>query len=302
MDMVRTPDHRFENLDGFPFEPRYVDDLPGFEGLRMARVDEGPADSNRVFLCLHGEPTWSYLYRKMIPVFVGSGARVVTPDLFGFGRSDKPVDDAVYTYHFHRRSLIAFIDRLGLERITLVVQDWGGILGLTLPMEMPDRIDRLVIMNTALPNGEHPLGDGFESWRAFVAGHPDLDVGRLMQRAVPGLSDGEARGYDAPFPDVRFKAGVRRFPELVPRTPDMDGADTSKAALEYLGTRFRGPVFMAVGAQDPVLGPPVMHALRRAIPGCAEPMVIEEAGHFVQEDGERVAVAALEAFGDRVRT
>jgi pimeloyl-ACP methyl ester carboxylesterase len=298
MDVVRTPDERFERLDGFPFEPRYVDDLPGFDGLRMATVDEGPANSDRVFLCLHGEPTWSYLYRKMIPLFLDSGARVVAPDFFGFGRSDKPVDDAVYTYGFHRRSLLAFIERLDLEHVTLVVQDWGGILGLTLPMEMPDRIDRLLIMNTALPTGEHPLGDGFESWRAFVAGRPDLEVGRLMQYAVPGLTDAAANGYDAPFPDVRSKAGVRRFPELVPRTPDMEGADVSKASLEFLGTRFQGQVFMAVGAQDPVLGPPVMHALRRAIPSCPEPMMLEEAGHFVQEDGERVAVAALESFGD----
>jgi pimeloyl-ACP methyl ester carboxylesterase len=299
MEVVRTPEERFEKLDGFPFEARYSDDLSGFEGLRMARVDEGPVDAERVFLCLHGEPTWSYLYRAMIPVFLGSGARAVAPDFFGFGRSDKPVDDAVYTYGFHRQSLIAFIERLDLERITLVVQDWGGILGLTLPMEMPDRIDRLLVMNTALPTGEHPLGEGFESWRAFVAGQPDLDVGRLMKRAVPGLSDEAAAGYDAPFPDARYKAGVRRFPELVPRSPDMEGSAISKAALEYLGTRFEGQVFMAVGAQDPVLGPPVMRSLQRAIRGCPEPMVLEEAGHFVQEAGERVALAALEAFGDR---
>jgi pimeloyl-ACP methyl ester carboxylesterase len=236
----------------------------------------------------------------MIPVFLRSGARVVAPDFFGFGRSDKPVDDSVYTYGFHRRSLIAFMERLGLEHVTLVVQDWGGILGLTLPMEMPGRIERLLIMNTALPTGDHPLGEGFESWRAFVAGRPDLDVGRLMQFAVPGLSDEAAKGYDAPFPDARYKAGVRRFPELVPRSPDMEGSEISKAALEYLGSRFEGQVFMAVGAQDPVLGPPVMQALSEAIRGCPEPMILDEAGHFVQEDGERVAIAALKAFGDHL--
>jgi pimeloyl-ACP methyl ester carboxylesterase len=300
MEVVRTPEERFGGLAGFPFDARYLDDLVGFEGLRMARIDEGPREADRVFLCLHGEPTWSYLYRLMIPVFLRSGARVVAPDFFGFGRSDKPVDDSVYTYGFHRRSLIAFMERLGLEHVTLVVQDWGGILGLTLPMEMPGRIERLLIMNTALPTGDHPLGEGFESWRAFVAGRPDLDVGRLMQFAVPGLSDEAAKGYDAPFPDARYKAGVRRFPELVPRSPDMEGSEISKAALEYLGSRFEGQVFMAVGAQDPVLGPPVMQALSEAIRGCPEPMVLDEAGHFVQEDGERVAIAALKAFGDHL--
>jgi haloalkane dehalogenase/tRNA(adenine34) deaminase len=216
MEVVRTPEERFEGLDGFSYGPRYTDDLPGFEGLRMAWVDEGPNDAERVFLCLHGEPTWSYLYRTMIPVFLDSGARVVAPDFFGFGRSDKPVDDAVYTYGFHRRSLLAIIERLGLEHVTLVVQDWGGILGLTVPMEMPNRIDRLLIMNTALPTGDQPLGDGFESWRAFVAGRPDLDVGRLMQYAVPGLSDAAAAGYDAPFPTPGPRPGCGGSPSSCP--------------------------------------------------------------------------------------
>jgi pimeloyl-ACP methyl ester carboxylesterase len=298
IEALRTPEDRFEQLVDFPYAPTYVDDLEGYAGMRMAVVDVGPADADRVFLCLHGEPTWSYLYRKMILVFEATGSRVVAPDFFGFGRSDKPVHDATYTYDFHRRALIALIARLDLGGITLVVQDWGGILGLTLPMEMPDRFERLLIMNTALPTGEHPIGPGFEAWKGFVAAHPDLEVGQLMQRAVPGLSDDEARAYDAPFPDVRFKAGVRRFPELVPVSPEMEGAETSKAALGFLRRRFTGPVFMAIGAQDPVLGPPVMRALQRAIPTCAEPLVLEDAGHFVQEHGERVATEALRYFGD----
>jgi pimeloyl-ACP methyl ester carboxylesterase len=299
MSVLRTPDERFENLPKWPYESKYVDDLDGYEGLRMAYVDEGHAGAEQTYLCLHGEPTWSYLYRKMIPVFRRTDARVVAPDFFGFGKSDKPEDDATYTYHFHRNSLLRLVERLDLYHVTLVVQDWGGILGLTLPMEMRERFDRILIMNTALPDGETELGEGFESWRQYVAEHPDLDVGRLMQRAVPGISDAEAGAYDAPFPDRRYKAGVRRFPELVPRTPDMDGAEESRRAAAQLNGDFVGPIFMAIGAQDPVLGPPVMHRLRAAIPNCPAPMEIREAGHFVPEHGERVAVEALRYFSNQ---
>jgi len=296
MEALRTPEERFEHLPGFPWEPRYLDDLPGYDGLRMAYVDEGPEDAQQVYLCLHGEPTWSYLYRKMIPIFAESGARVIAPDFFGFGRSDKPVEDSTYTYGFHRQSLLALIRALDLRHLTLVVQDWGGILGLTLPMEMPSRVDRLLIMNTALPTGEQSLGDGFESWRSFVASRPDLDVGRLMKRATPDLSDAEAAAYDAPFPDERYKAGVRRFPMIVPVSPEMEGADVSKAALAYLAKEFEGPIFMAIGTQDPVLGPHVMNGLRAAIPTCPAPMTVDEAGHFVQEHGARVATEAVRFF------
>ena len=300
IEAVRTPEARFATLTDFPWPPHYFEDLAGFEGLRLHAVDEGPRDADRTFLCLHGEPTWSYLYRKMIPIFLRAGHRVVAPDFFGFGRSDKPVEDAVYTFGFHRRTLIALIERLQLERVTLVVQDWGGILGLTLPMQMPERIDRLVLMNTALTTGDVPPTDGFLAWRAFVAGSPDLDVGNLMRRAVPGITVAEAAAYAAPFPDARAKAGVRRFPAIVPVTVDMEGADLSRRAREFFATEWRGASFMAVGAQDPVLGPPVMAALRALIPGCPEPLVLPDAGHFVQERGDVVAKAALTAFGEHL--
>ena len=183
----------------------------------MHYLDEAPAGagSGRTVLCLHGQPTWCYLYRKMIPVFLAAGYRVVAPDFFGFGRSDKPVDDAVYTFSFHRGMLMRFIEALDLQRVTLVVQDWGGLLGLTLPMEYPDRIDRLIVMNTGLGVGRSP-GPGFDAWKAFVAAKPDFEIGALMQRSVTGLSAAEAAAYDAPFPDRRYRAGVRRFPALVP--------------------------------------------------------------------------------------
>lgn len=294
----RTPDERFSNLPGYDFEPHYIDTLPGYEGLRVHYVDEAPTGTDGeapVFLCLHGEPTWSYLYRKMIPEFTASGGRAVAPDMLGFGRSDKPVDDGVYTFHFHREMLLAFIHALDLRNITLVCQDWGGLLGLTLPMEMPERFSRLIVMNTALAVGRHP-GEGFEAWKAFNASQPDLDVGGLMKRAVEGLSDAEAQAYAAPFPDVSFKAGVRRFPELVMVAPEMEGAEVSQRAAHWWTNEWKGQSFMAIGMQDPVLGPRIMHALRKVIRGCPEPMEIAEAGHFVQEHGDVVAREALRAF------
>lgn len=291
MEFLRTDDARFANLPDWPYEPRYVQDLPGFEDLRMAYVDEG---TGPVFLCLHGEPTWSYLYRKMIPVLAEVG-RVIAPDWFGFGRSDKPVDDATYTFGFHRRSMVAFIEKLGLSDVTLVCQDWGGLLGLTLPVSHPTLVSRLIVMNTAIPLGIHP-GKGFIEWRDYVANTPDFDVAGLMKRAVPGISDSEAAAYDAPFPTAEHKAGVRTFPALVPITPEMEGTSIGKEAAKFWSTQWTGKSFMAVGVQDPVLGPKVMTMLRSMIKGCPEPMVIEEAGHFVQEHGEQVARAALEAF------
>lgn len=298
IETVRTPDARFENLPGFPYAPQYLDDLPGYEGLRVHYVDEGPQDAERVFLCLHGEPTWAYLFRRMIPVFVESGARVIAPDWLGFGRSDKPVDDAVYGFHFHRNMMLAFIERLDLTDMTLVVQDWGGVLGLTLPHEMPERFSRLLIMNTALATGRSP-GEGFLAWRAYAAAHPDLDVGALMKRSTPHLTEGEVAAYDAPFPDRRHKAGVRRFPDMVMVEPDMEGVATSKRAAQFWRQEWQGETFMAVGMQDPVLGPDTMAAMRTLIRNCPEPMLVEEAGHFVQEWGDEVARKALAHWGDR---
>ena len=268
IDVLRTPEERFAHLPGFPFSPHYVTDLEGYEGLRMHYLDEGPREASQVFLCLHGEPTWSYLYRKMIPMFTAEGHRVVAPDLFGFGRSDKPMEDAAYTFHFHRGALMAFIERLDLTHITLVCQDWGGILGLTLPMDMAGRFTRFLVMNTALGTGDVPLSDGFFAWREWANAHPDLDIGRLMARACPHLMVEECAGYEAPFTDASYKAGVRRFPNLVPDRPDAPGAQLSRRAREWLRREWSGETFMAIGMKDPVLGAPVMHNLRKIIRGC----------------------------------
>jgi pimeloyl-ACP methyl ester carboxylesterase len=258
----------------------------------MHYLDEGTRNA-RVALCLHGQPTWCYLYRKMIPGLVAAGYRVVAPDMFGFGRSDKPVDDAVYTFEFHRGSLVALIRALDLDRITLVCQDWGGLLGLTIPMDMADRFEALLIMNTVFATGDRPLTKGFLDWRAWSNANPDMPVGKLMARACPQLSPAEAADYDAPFPDATYKAGVRRFPNLVPDSPDAGGASVSRKAREWWRTEWRGKTAMVIGMTDPVLGPPVMEGMRQLIHGCPEPVKLAAAGHFVQEWSEDVLKGAL---------
>jgi pimeloyl-ACP methyl ester carboxylesterase len=295
-EALRTPDERFTDLPGFDFGQNYIEGLPGFPSLRLHYLDEGPADATETFLCLHGQPTWSYLYRKMIPVFNASGHRAVAPDLYGFGRSDKPADETVYTFDFHRRTISALIEQLDLRHITLVAQDWGGLIGLTLPMEMPERFDRLLVMNTILATGDIPLSRGFVEWRAWCRNNPDMDVAALMGRACPRLRPEERAAYAAPFPDARYKAGVRRFPELVPEGPDDPGAELSRRARLWLAQEWSGQSFFAVGARDPVLGRPAMRYLQRFVRNSPEPLVLSEAGHFVQEWGDEVAAAALRAF------
>lgn len=294
MECLRTDDARFDNLPDWPYAPNYIDDLTGYEGMRAHYIDEGPKDAEHVFVCLHGEPTWGYLYRRMIPVFLESGARVIAPDFYGFGRSDKPVNDTDYSFHFHRDYLLRLIERLALSNITLVCQDWGGLLGLTLPVDLPDTFSRLIVMNTAIATGR-PAGKGFDAWRAYCASTHDLPVGGLIGRTAPHLSEAEIAAYDSPFPSGDYKAGVRQFPQLVMTDPGMAGIETSKKAIDFW-KGFSGKSFMAIGMADPVLGPPAMYALRKMINGCPEPMEIQEGGHFVQEWGEDIARAALESF------
>lgn len=294
--ILRTPDERFTNLPDYPFAPHFVGDLVNYEGLRIHYLDEGPRDAAKVFLCLHGQPTWSYLYRRMLPVFTAAGHRVVAPDLVGFGKSDKPADDSLYTFMFHRNLLKNLVERLDLKNVVLTVQDWGGLLGLTLPMEMPERFSGLLIMNTAFATGDVPLGQGFLEWRAYNNKNPDLAVGRLLARSCPHLTPAEAAAYDAPYPDTTFKGGVRRFPNLVPDNPDAEGAALSRRAREWFRTQWMGRTFMAVGMKDPVLGPPVMRAMAKIIRNCPPPHEVAEGGHFLQEWGVEVARKALEVL------
>ena len=294
---MRTADERFKNLPGFPWVPHYLE----WRGLRVHYLDEGTGSSasgrsKPTLLCLHGEPTWSYLYRKMIPPFLAAGYRVVAPDFIGFGRSDKPVEEGFYTFDMHRDFILNLVEKLNLSGVTLAVQDWGGLLGLTVPMERPALFERLLIMNTALGTGDVTLSEGFVAWRAYVNKNPSIDCGKLLGRACPHLSAAEAAAYEAPYPDTGSKAGVRRFPNLVPDRPDAPGAATSRMARDWWQNGWKGESFMAIGAKDPVLGPPVMNGLRKMIRNCPEPYVHAEGGHFLQEWGEDVAREALKQW------
>ena len=288
--LLHTPDERFGALPGWPYAPRCVE----HDGLRVHFIDEGARDAQIAVLCLHGNPTWSYLYRHMLPVFADAGLRVVAPDLIGFGRSDKPIDEAWHTFDKHRAMLLAFVEQLDLRNVMLVVQDWGGLLGLTLPMAMPERFTRLLVMNTTLATGL--LTDGFRDWRAYSNAKPDLAVGKLIQRGKPTLSDAEAAAYDAPFPDASYKAALRAFPNLVPDGDEAPGAALSREALAFWRERWQGDSFMAIGLRDPVLGEVPMRSLHKHIRGCPPPLELPQAGHFVQEWGGPIAQAALAHF------
>ena len=295
-DALRTPDERFADLPGYPWQPNYLSDLPALAGLRLHYLDEGPRDAPLTWLCLHGNPAWSYLYRKMIPVWLAAGQRVVAPDMIGFGKSDKPKKDAAHSFSWHRQTLLELVERLDLKQVVLVVQDWGGLLGLTLPMVAPRRYAGLLVMNTALATGDVPLTPGFLAWRAMCAKSPEFDVARLFARGNPQMDPQECAAYMAPYPDSGHRAALRAFAPMVPEFPDSDGAAVSRQARDYLSRQWSGRSFMAIGAQDPVLGPPVMLALQQVIRGCPPPMLLEQAGHFVQEHGEPIAVAALRHF------
>jgi haloalkane dehalogenase len=296
VDALRTPEDAFERVRGFDYVPQYADALRGFEGLRLAYLDEGPREARTVFLCLHSSPTWGYLYRKMIPVFLETGARVVAPDLFGCGRSDKPLDERVHTFRFHYDALLRLIEHLELTHITLVVQGTGGMLGLTLPPETPSRFARVLVMNTALMTGDVPLGDNLLVWRAFAANEPDLDVAAFMKGASPNLSDAEAAAYAAPFPDRRFKAAIPGLARLIPVEPNADGALLGRRARAWWRETWSGPSFLAVGLRTPFLAGPAMEYLRSVIRDAPQPVVYPEAGFYLPEWGVEVARAALAAF------
>ena len=293
MAALRTPEERFADLPGFPWAAHRVDDLAGFEGLRVAFVDEGPRDAP-VALCLHGNPSWSYLYRHMIPVFLATGLRVVAPDLLGFGRSDKPEAREWHTFERHRDLLLRLVERLDLRDVMLVCQDWGGLLGLTMPLSEPARYTRLLVMNTGLGTGQ--VTEGFRQWRAYSNANPDLPIGKIIARGKSDMSAPEVAAYDAPFPDATFKAGPQAFPDMVPDGADSPGAALSRDAAAFWRERWTGESFMAVGMRDPVLGPPAMQALHAHIRNCPPPLEVAEGGHFLQEWGEPIARDALRHF------
>ncbi|MFT3776890.1 MAG: tRNA adenosine(34) deaminase TadA [Ottowia sp.] len=296
-DALRTPDSAFADLPGYPWPPHYVADLPALAGLRLHYLDEGPADAPLTWLCLHGNPVWSYLWRRMIPVWTAAGHRVVAPDLIGFGRSDKPKKTVAHSFTWHRQVLLELVERLDLRRVVLVVQDWGGLLGLTLPLAAPARYHGLLAMNTTLAAGDAPLPAGFEAWREMCAKKPAFDIARLLVRGNPQMSPAECAAYMAPFPDAGHRAATRAFPALVPEHPGDDGAAVSRAARDFWRDEWSGRSLLVIGAQDPVLGEPVMRALHAGIRHCPEPWVLPQAGHFVPEHGRAIAERALTHFG-----
>jgi tRNA(adenine34) deaminase len=298
-DALRTPEVCFADIPNYPWQPHYINNLPSLAGLRMHYVDDGPKDAEVTWLCLHGNPAWSYLYRKMIPVFLQAGHRVVAPDMPGFGKSDKPKKDSAHSFTWHRQVLLEFVEALDLQHIQLVVQDWGGILGLTLPMAARQRYQGLLVMNTILATALQPLSPGFLAWRQMCSDKPNFDVGRLFGRGNPQMSSAECAAYNAPFPDAGHRAALRAFPPMVPEFGHCDGAEISRQAQAFWQHEWQGKSLMAIGAQDPVLGVEVMQALRKHIRYCPEPLVLPEAGHFVQEHGEQIAHAALAALNSQ---
>ena len=284
MDVVRAPDERFANLPGYPFEPHWVE-VPAPDGLmlRMHYVDEGPRDGQVVVL-LHGEPTWSYLYRTMIPPLVEAGHRVLAPDLIGFGRSDQPVDRSAYTYQRHVNWVVAWMDALDLQDVTVFGQDWGSLIGLRIVGEQPERFARVMIGNGFLPTADRSAGRAFAIWRAFARWSPVFPVGRIVKTGtVTDVPKDVLAAYNAPFPSRRHLAGARAFPALVPTEPDDVAVPANRAAWESLG-RFEKPFLCVFGKNDPILGrgdkPLIAH-----VPGAqGQPHDRIRGGHFIQED------------------
>lgn len=297
MQVVRTPDERFANLPQFGYAAQYseTDDADGGT-LRVAWVQDGPASGDPV-LMLHGEPSWSFLYRKMIPTLAAAGHRVICPDLVGFGRSDKPTEVADHSYarHVEWMRALAF-DVLDLQGVTLVGQDWGGLIGLRLAAEHADRFARIVVANTGLPTGDFPMPDIWWRFREAIQSAPRIDVGRFVQGGCRRpMSDEVRAGYDAPFPDDSFCAGPRAMPGLVPTTPDDPAAAANRAAWQTLAVS-ETPMLVAFGDSDPITGAmgPILQRSMRGAAGIDHP-VIAEAGHFLQEDaGEELATAIVD--------
>ena len=311
-DALRTPESRFAKLPGYPWAPNYIRDLPALGGLRMHYLDEGAArideeqgagaweasPAQRTWLCLHGNPSWSYLYRHQIPVWLAAGDRVVAPDLIGFGQSDKPKKEGAHSFTWHRQVLLELVERLDLRRVILVVHGWGGMLGLTLPMAAPHRYAGLLAMNTLLPTGDAPLPPGWLAWRKMERQKPAYDIARLMARGHPPLTLAECAAYAAPFPDAGHRAATRAFPTMVPQSTDADGAQIARQARDFWRNDWAGRSLMVIGAQDPVLGEAGMRTLQAGLRGCPPPWVLPEVGHFVPEAGAVLAERALAHFAD----
>lgn len=301
-DAVRTPDSRFNDLPGYPWPPHFVSDLPSLQGLRLHYLDEGRRGAARTYLCLHGNLTWSYLYRKMIPVLVAAGNRVVAPDLIGFGKSDKPKKQAFHRFGWHRQVLLELVDRLGLDNIVLVLQGWGARLGLTLPPGQETRYRGLMLMNALLTPCDVALSAGHQKWRTQCANRSHLDLAGLIQRETPGMHDAEAAAYDAPFADAGFFAALHAFLAMEGVGLDGDDALLWRQALVFWRDHWNGKTMTVIGMCDGVLGAPVLPDLQQLIRACPAPWRLEQTGHWVPEHGQAIAEAAVSYFASTVDT
>ncbi len=295
MGLVHTPEERFDDLSDYPYEVQYVD----VGGPEMAYIEEGSGEET--FLCLHGEPTWGYLYRKMIPTLAEEG-RVVVPDFVGFGRSDKYSDPDEYSFEMHYESLVAFIEALDLDDITLVCQDWGGILGLSVAGHKPERFARLVPMNTGIPSGNQEMPEAWETFHEFVESVDELPIRLFIQNATATeLTEETLAAYETPFPTEEYKTGARVWPDMVPRKGGGDGAETTQAAAERLSD-WEKPAFVLFSDSDPITSPN-RDPLRDLIPTASEQpdIWVEGAMHFLQEDAGEEIAEEIVAFVKRTR-
>lgn len=294
MEVLRTPESRFQGLPGYPYSPKYHV-LGQHHDLRMHYVDEGPRNAQPV-LMLHGEPSWSFLYRKMIAMVAEAGYRAIAPDLIGFGRSDKPTSQDDYTYESHEAWLSAFVSGMNLQRVILVCQDWGGLLGLRLVAREPERFRAVVAANTFLPTGREPVTEAFKSWQKFSQSTPEFDVGKIVQGGCQSTLSAQVRAaYDAPFPDETYKMGARKFPVLVPTDAKSADAKVNQALWAELA-KFHRPFVTAFSDNDPITRG-ADKVLQAAIVGAqdAEHSTIVGGGHFLQEDrGPELARVVLE--------
>lgn len=295
-DALRTPETAFSTLPGYPWETKYVSDLPSLQGLRMGYLDEGDKGSARTWVCLHGNPTWSYLYRHMIAVFAAAGDRVIAPDLPGFGKSDKPKRESAHTLSWHRQVLVELVERLDLNKVVLVGHDLGALLSLTLPMAAPHRYAGLLVMNTELRSADALRSRSSLQWRQMLQKKAGFDIGRLVAGSNPLLSTDEQNAYQAPYPDTGFRAATRALASIVAESGESEDTAVMQSALQFWRQEWAGQSLLVVGAQDPRVSVHDMETLQTLIRGCPPPWVLEQAGHFVPEVGTLVAERAVSYF------
>lgn len=293
-EFIRTPETRFLNLDNFPYTPSYIQNLKDSDGARLSYIDE-QSDSKETALFLHGNPTWSYCYRKMIPIMLESGFRAIAPDMIGFGRSDKPIYQQWHTFEKHINILRSFIETLDLTNITLICHDWGGMFGLNLVPSMPHRFKRIIALNTMLCTGDI-MPEIWYRWLAYSNGHPNLDPTECLIDCGCTLTRSEISSFLAPYPNALYKAAFRQFPNFIPDRPERFGAQLGQDSVKFWQQHWQGESFVAIGMMDEILRNPTNDLACKVIRGCPTPMRIESAGHFLFEWGDQVLQEALKSF------